>query len=46
MVYGTAAVFICYLILGWAKEIAMYFSEDPATVWQPKNRMRGLEADA
>ena len=25
MVWGTAAVVTCYLILGWAKEIAGYF---------------------
>lgn len=32
MVVGSAAVATCYLILGWAKEIAAYFVEDPELV--------------
>ena len=33
MIMGTVAVVVCYLILGWAKEIAGYFVEDSTLVW-------------
>lgn len=32
MLGGAAAVGICYLLLGWAKEIAGWFADDAKTV--------------
>jgi hypothetical protein len=32
MLGGSAAVAVCYLILGWAKEIAAYFVQDEELV--------------
>lgn len=32
MMAGTAAVVICYLILGWTKEIVGFFVTDPELV--------------
>ena len=33
MLAGTAAVVVCYLVLGWAKEIAAWWIEDVEGVW-------------
>lgn len=33
MLGGALAVGICYLVLGWAKEIVAYFVEDVERVW-------------
>ena len=33
MVAGSAAVCVCYLILGWTQEIVGYFVEDEVLVW-------------
>ena len=33
MLGGTVAVAMCYLVLGWTKEIVAYFFEDAELVW-------------
>ena len=45
MMVGTAAVVICYLILGWTQEIVGFFVSDTELVSFKKRRERQLQKE-